>query len=159
MRSESPHTLVTAIDVASKNCDVTRQMLVSAQRDHEQAQLQLRQLESYAIELQHKWMTRSQRQTDTSQLQCHYQFSEKLHTAIDYQLRVVEAKQATIELCRKACVEAEKRLEAFRRLQEKRVDQWRIAQKKAMQKQEDAWVIGRLRATDHLSVNGHEKGG
>ena len=129
-----------ATDVAQRKRDEAGMELVQVQRSQRHAQVQLDQLESYAVETVERWSAAAQVQTTPELMHHHYQFMERLHHAIGLQRSAVAKVALQVEAANQALLQAEFRLAALKQVLARKKAEAQMVQAKREQKQTDEFA-------------------
>lgn len=132
--SASFHTL---IEVAMRRRDEALQALGQAQREHQQAQLQMVQLQGYSAESIQRWSQRAAQGVSPTLLHTHQAFMGKLEHAVTFQSGVLQRMQGHIDHCRQQWQQAERELASLQKYQQRRHQTWQQQMQRQDQKSND----------------------
>ena len=132
-----PQSLATVLEVATMRRDEALQALGKAQRESEQALLQMTQLESYVQDSLARWSQKASQGVNSSLLYHQQQFMGRLDHAIEFQRGVLQRLQAHIERCQQQVMLAERELAGLNRYVDKREQTWRQHEQRQEQKSND----------------------
>ncbi|HEX5806777.1 MAG TPA: flagellar export protein FliJ [Macromonas sp.] len=121
---KKPTSLHTVVEVCSQKRDEALQALGHAQRELQQAQQQMLQLQGYAQESQQRWSQRAAVGVSPSLLFTHRQFMAKLEHAVTFQNGVLQRLQLNIDHCKHQVMQAERELAGLNKYVERRDQQW-----------------------------------
>lgn len=141
---KTSQTFVTLIEVAIRRRDEALQTLGQAQREFQQAQLQLTQLQGYSAESVQRWSLRAAQGFSPALLRTHQAFMGKLDHALAFQQGVLQRLQLHIDHCREQWLLAERELASLQKYQERRQASWQRRLEQQDQK-----------STDEMATNLH----
>jgi flagellar FliJ protein len=135
---KKPASLDTILEVATQRRDQALQALAQAQREWQQAQQQMLQLQGYTAESIQRWSQRSAQQGVTStMLQTQQTFLAKLDHAVAFQNGVLERLQLHVDHCKQLVVQAERELASLQKYAERREHHWQRQQDRQEQRNND----------------------
>lgn len=135
---------------AEKRRDDAVRRLETARRHHDGAMAQLQSLGEFRRQYQERWSAQFNRQGGVEILRCYQEFMNRLDEAERDQRRRCEQLTVALEEQQGRTLEAEQRLSAMTRLQERRDDADRQRELKSEQKATDE-MAGRLFASSSSS--------
>ena len=112
--------LVLAIELATKHRDVVQGGLSLAQRNAQQDQEQLNQLQSYAQDKDARWIQAGSTVLSAEIVKHHYQFMGRLQQAMALQSGVISSAQIAVEKTAAKLLEAEVRLAGLKEILQRR---------------------------------------
>lgn len=143
-------TFATLVEVATRRRDEALQVLGQAQREHQQAQLQMAQLQGYSAESVQRWSHRAAQGFSPALLRTHQAFMGKLDHAVTFQQGVLARLQLHIDHCREQWLVAERELASLQKYQERRHTTWQRQLERQDQKSNDE-----MAANLHRHTPGH----
>jgi len=143
---KKPQNLNSVVEVYTRKRDDMLQALGNAQREMQQAQQQMDQLQNYAVESQQRWMQRAASGVSPTLIFTQRQFMAKLDHAITFQNGVMQRLQLSIDNCQQQLVQAERELAGINKYIERRSQQWHHQ----LQRQEQ-------RHNDEIAANLHRQ--
>ena len=141
---KKPASLETVLEVSRLKRDEALQALGAAQREWQQAQTQLAQLQSYSQESQQRWHEKTSVGVTPMLLSAHQQFMAKLEHAMTFQNGVLQRLQLNVTHCQQMVMQAERDLASLNKYSEKREQAWQHQ----LQRQEQ-------RSNDEMAANLH----
>lgn len=138
--------LETVVEVATRRRDEALQALGKAQREQQQAEQQLAQLQGYTAESLQRWRQRASVGISATLLQTQQNFMGKLDHAVSFQNGVLQRLQLNIDHCREQLVQAERELASLNKFVERREQ----AHQHRVQKQDQ-------KANDEMAANQHRQ--
>ncbi|GAB3186957.1 flagellar export protein FliJ [Hydrogenophaga aquatica] len=144
---KKPAQLTTVLDVCTQRRDEALRALGEAQREWQQAQQQMLQLQGYTAESLQRWSQRAAQGVSASLLQTQQQFLAKLDHAVAFQNGVLQRLQLHIEHCQQQVVQAERDLASMQKFAERREKAWQHV----LQRQEQ-------KSNDEMAANLHRQG-
>lgn len=142
--------LNTMIEVATRRRDEALQVLGQAQREHQQAQLQMTQLQGYSAESLQRWGQRASLGFSPALLRTHQTFMGKLDHAVTFQNGVVQRLQLHVEHCHEQWLQTERDLASLQKYLERRQQTWQHQLQRQEQKSNDE-----MAANLHRQHQGH----
>ena len=133
-------SVLLAIDLATAQRDQMAQDLMNAQQDHQFAQDQMAQLQTYALETESRWTARAQIGTTPEVMRHHYQFMDRLQHAVGLQSGALENTGHKAEMAKKCVLEAEFRLVSLKQVLKKKQSDLLLLQSRREQKQMDEFA-------------------
>ncbi|NIC41931.1 flagellar export protein FliJ [Aquabacterium sp. A08] len=140
------HALDTVVEVATRRRDEALQALGRAQREHQQAQGQLVQLQDYTRESLQRWQQRAGQGISPTLLRTQQTFMGKLDHAVAFQHGVLQRLQLHIDHCREQLLQAERELASLTKYLERRHQ----AQQHRLQRQDQ-------KSNDEMAANQHRQ--
>lgn len=134
---KKPASLDTVLEVAGRKRDDAMQMLGAAQRELQQAQAQMAQLQGYHQESLQRWSERASQGVTPTLLQAHRQFMGRLDQAMTFQQGVLQRLQLSIDHCRQQVVQAERDLAGLNKYADRREQAWQHQLHRQEQKSND----------------------
>lgn len=131
--SVNVNSIKKVVELATKSRDDAGHRLGNAMGDLNAARAQLEQLSCFAAEGQEKWFQRASAGVSGALVQHQQAFSNKLEFAREFQVRVINNKEAAVEQARQQLQAAEQRLAVMKLVKERRLAE--IAKKAARQEQ------------------------
>ncbi|MFM2263434.1 MAG: hypothetical protein RI959_2110 [Pseudomonadota bacterium] len=141
---KKPASLNVVIEVSSRRRDDCLQALGQAQRELQQAELQLLQLQNYAQESQTRWRARASQGVAPALLYHHQTFMGKIDHAVHFQRGVIQRLQLNLQHCQQQVLMAERELASMNKFAERRHDAWQ----KQLERQEQK-IYDEMAATVH----------
>ncbi len=141
--------LHVAITLAERKRDACSRQLMSCQQNVHSADRQMAQLQSYVGETDGRLIARGSAGLPVELLKHHYQFSGRLHQAIELQQGVIANLQRQVEGAKRQLLQAEMRLTGLKTLLKKRLAEADLLARKHEQAQIDemaAQLFARARA-------------
>lgn len=132
--------LALAIELATEKRDEAGRHLMQAQRAYLLAQNQQEQLESYAAGSEARWMSSAQVSVTMGILQHHYQFMERLRSAIGLQDGVLADLLQRVDAAKKLVQEAEARLAGLQKVLERKLRERALVMARREQRQTDEFA-------------------
>ena len=136
--------LKVAVDLATRQRDQARQVLLETQRIQQAGQAQLSQLTGYAEETQQRWGVRENAVLKPEVMFHQRQFQGRLEHAIGLQTDTVQGQEQRVEKARQTLLAAELRLQSLQKLVERKQQEQALAQMRREQKQTDERASLRL---------------
>ncbi len=133
-------SLRLAVDVARTRRDEAGHALGQQNARQAAAQLQLEQLESYAVETAARWAPSARAQPSLESIQHYYQFMDKLQQAIALQSKVVAGIGVEVAQARQVLMQAELRIASLRQVLDLRMAALAREQAVRDQKQTDEFA-------------------
>lgn len=130
-------SLQTLADVSTRRRDEALQAFGQAQREHQQAQLQLVQLQGYTQESLQRWTQRASQGISPTLLRTHQTFMGKLDHAVAFQHGVLQRLQLHVEHCREQVFQAERELASLNKYLDRREQTWQRQLQRQEQKNND----------------------
>jgi len=138
--------LATVLELAVRRRDEALRTLAQAQQEHQQAMLQMHQIQGYSAESLQRWSLRAAQGITPSLLRTHQTFMAKLEHAASFQDGVLTRLNENIQQRKRLLLEAERELASLQKVQQRRLEDWL----KARQRQEQ-------RSTDEMAANQHRR--
>jgi len=132
--------LWVAVELAQRQRDEAGQALAQVLRRHDNARLQMEQLESYAADTQARWSVGGQTQTSPQIVGHYYQFMARLEQTITLQQGVIDDVQGHCQAARQSLRDAELHMAGLSRLLEKRQRELARAAARQEQRQSDEFA-------------------
>lgn len=149
---KKPQDLDAVIEVYTRKRDDMLQSLGHAQRELQQAQQQMDQLQSYAAESQQRWLQRATGGVSPTLILTQRQFMAKLDHAITFQNGVMQRLQLSIDNCQQLLLQAERELAGIHKYIERRTQQWQHQLQRQEQRHNDEMAANLHRQTAHTSA-------
>ncbi len=121
---KKPASLHSVVEVCTQKRDEALQALGHAQREWQNAQQQLAQLENYAEESSQRWAARATHGVSPALLFTQRQFMAKLDHAVTFQNGVLQRLQLNIDHCKQQVMLAERELAGINKYADRREQQW-----------------------------------
>ena len=143
--------LETLIEVATRRRDEALRALGEAQREHQQAQVQMAQLQGYSDESRQRWSARASQGVSPTLLHTHLTFMGKLEHAVGFQDGVLQRLAQNIQRCQDKVVLAERELASLNKYQERKHQAWQQWRHTQEQKHNDEMAanLHRHRSAQH----------
>lgn len=141
---KKPASLDVVIEVSTRRRDNALQALGQAQRELQQAELQLLQLQNYEQESQTRWGQRAAQGVAPTLLFHHQTFMSKIDHAVHFQRGVIQRMQLNLQHCQQQVMLAERELASMNKFAERRHTAWQ----KQLDRQEQ-------KANDEMAANLH----
>lgn len=138
-------SLLVAIDLATRQRDAARQVLLDTQAARQGAQAQLDQLLGYAQETEQRWGVREQSTLQPEVFYHHTHFMGRLEHAANLQGGAVAEHDARVAQAREQLLHAELRLASLQKVVEHRRQALDMQQQRREQKQTDERAALQLR--------------
>jgi len=130
-------SLLTLLELARRRRDEALQALGQAQREQQQAQLQLVQLQGYTSESLQRWALRASQGVAPTLLHTHQTFMLKLDQAIAFQNGVLQRLQLQLDHCHTQLHTAERELASLNKFLERKQTTWQRQVQRQEQKSND----------------------
>lgn len=137
--------LNTVVEVATRRRDEALQALGRAQREHQQAQQQMAQLQGYSSESLQRWSQRASQGISITLLQTQQNFMGKLDHAVAFQHGVLQRLQGQIDHCQAQLVHAERELASLNKFLDRRHQTWQRQLHRQEQKSNDEMAANQHR--------------
>jgi flagellar protein FliJ len=134
---KKPASLDTVLDVSRRKRDEALQTLGAAQREWQQAQAQMAQLQGYSQESLQRWSQRAAEGVTPMLLRAHQQFMARLDNAVLFQNGVLQRLQLNMEHCQQQVMQAERDLASLNKYAERREQVWQCQLLRQEQKSND----------------------
>ena len=144
--------LKVAVDLATRQRDQARQVLLETQRIQQAGQAQLSQLTGYAEETQQRWGVRENAVLKPEVMFHQRQFQKRLKHAIKLQTDTVHSQEQRVEKARQTLLAAELRLQSLQKLVERKQQEQALAQMRREQKQTDERAALQYRAVQNAPL-------
>ena len=132
-----PAPLTTVLEVCTQRRDEALQALGQAQRELQQAQQKMLQLQGYTAESIQRWSQRATQGISVTLLRTQHQFLDKLDNAVAFQNGVLQRLQLQVEHCQQQVVQAERELASLQKFTERREKAWQHQLQRQEQKNND----------------------
>jgi flagellar FliJ protein len=129
--------LQTVTELATRQRDEALHALGQAQRELQQAEAQMRQLQSYVVESQKRWLERAGQGVTPTLLRHQQQFIAKLDHAIAFQGTVIDKLGQQLDSRRQRVTEAERELASLQKYAERQLQAWQQRAQRQEQKLND----------------------
>jgi flagellar FliJ protein len=133
-------SLGLALDVATTRRDEAARALGRQFERHRQAQAQLEQLESYAVETTTRWAPGTRQQPSPESIFHYYQFMDRLQQTVALQRKAMADIERDVAAARSVLAQAEVRIASLRQLRDLRLAEIARAQALREQKQTDEFA-------------------
>lgn len=144
-----------AIDMAQRQRDATRRLLVQQRGQCANAQAHLDQLTGYAQETRQRWGANEGARLLPEVLRHQLQFLQRLEQTAQMQQTVVQAQQRRVQQAVQQLAAAEARLASLRHVLQQRERAAQLAQQRREQKETDEWAMQRhVRGTGRQLTQG-----
>lgn len=137
-------TIQKVVEIAEKRRKDALLMLGQQQREWQNANDQMQQLQAYAQEAEQRWELRSGAGVDAAMLHHHRHFMQKIQHAIDFQRAVVQERQERVDQGQAQVFAAERDVAGLRKFAERK--EQALQSHAARQDQ---------KATDEMALNIH----
>jgi len=138
--------LIVAIELATRKRDQAGQALALLVRKHDNAQIQLDQLQSYAVDTTVRWSVSAQVSSTPQIVGHYYQFMARLEDTVVLQQGVITDVLRQSQAARRVLVETEVRLAGLNRLLDQRQREINRLAAQREQKQSDEFAARQHRA-------------
>ncbi len=132
-----PTQLTTVLEVCTQRRDEALQALGQAQRELQQAQQQMLQLQGYTAESIQRWSQRATQGISVTLLRTQHQFLDKLDNAVAFQNGVLQRLQLQGEHCQQQVIHAERELASLQKYAERKEKAWQHQLQRQEQKSND----------------------
>ncbi len=133
-------SFLLAIEMATRQRDLSSQNLMRVQSAYLFAQDQMSQLTTYAAETESKWVAAAQISTSPELMRHHYQFMDRLHYAMNLQKSTLENEVRKVEAAKSVVLAAEFRLVSLKQVLKKKQADLAVLQGRREQKQMDEFA-------------------
>lgn len=141
---KTSNALQTVVEVATRRRDEALQALGRAQREHQQAQQQMLQLQGYSHESLERWSVRASQGISATLLQTQQNFMGKLDHAVSFQQGVLQRLQQQLDRCQTRLLDTERELASLSKFLDRRHQAWQHQLNRQEQKSNDE-----MAATQH----------
>lgn len=134
---KKPASLQPVLELAEQKRDDALQRLGQAQRELQQAEQQMSQLQDYTAESLQRWSQRATLGVSPTLLHTHQQFMAKLDDAVAFQNGVLQRMHAHVAHCQQQVQEAERELASLKKFTQRREEAWQHQLQQQEQKRND----------------------
>ena len=138
------NSLQIVIDLSRRRRDQVGVRVTAAQRELNNAQQQLEQLNQFAHEGQTRWLSRAAEGVTAVLMQHQQEFAEKIQHAIQFQMNVIAQREEALQAELSALQAAEREMATLEKVAERTRNAQQVAAGKAEQKRNDEMAMSML---------------